>query len=282
MALVETRIELRPYEDRDQSEVLELLDASLGGGPVGSRPAEFFRWKHMQNPFGPSYMLVAQSSGRIVGLRAFMRWRFTAGDTTLRAVRAVDTATHPDHQGKGIFSQLTRRALEDLRLDTDLVFNTPNEKSLPGYLKMGWQIVDRVPIYVHVRRPVRFARHAVAWKREIPASATLKSIAGIDANQVLADIAVDDLLRSRVRPEGLSTPRDIRYLRWRYGDAPLLDYRAIVEHSEGSLDGIAFFRVRPRGRSSRRRFPSSSPEPEPEEPRAACSRESPESLPRIT
>src|SRR6478736_1311829 len=131
MASVLTGIELRPYEDRDEPAVLSLLQASLGGGPAGSRPGEFFRWKHLRSPFGPSYMLVAEADGRLVGLRAFMRWRFVAGDVTLHAMRAVDTATHPEFQGRGIFSALTRRALDDLRGQADLIFNTPNEKSLP-------------------------------------------------------------------------------------------------------------------------------------------------------
>ena len=98
---------------------------------------------HPVDPFGRSFMLVAETDGRIVGLRAFMRWEFVAGDRRFRAVRAVDTATHPDHQGKGIFSRLTLEALDSLRDQADFIFNTPNEKSLPGYLKMGWS--DRRP-----------------------------------------------------------------------------------------------------------------------------------------
>ena len=59
--------------------------------------------------------------------------------------------------GTGVFTRLTLAALEELKIDTDLVFNTPNGKSLPGYLKMGWRRVMDVPIRVRVRRPVRFA-----------------------------------------------------------------------------------------------------------------------------
>jgi GNAT superfamily N-acetyltransferase len=78
--------------------------------------------------------------------------------TTINAVRAVDTATHPDWQGRGIFSRLTLGALDDLRDDgVDCVFNTPNDKSRPGYLKMGWQQVGKVPVSVRLTGP-RFDR----------------------------------------------------------------------------------------------------------------------------
>ena len=164
-------LDIRPFAEHDTAAVLSLLEASLGGGPAGERSPAFFRWKHLENPFGRSYMLVAEADDRIVGFRAFMRWRFDLGGEPVRAVRAVDTATHPDHQGRGIFRQLTTTALEDLRSEADLIFNTPNDKSLPGYLKMGWRKVEEVPIRVRVRRPVRFLRH-MRSRRDLAASET--------------------------------------------------------------------------------------------------------------
>ena len=98
---------------------------------------------------------MAEHDDRLIGLRAFMRWRLAAGDRDLTAVRAVDTATHPDFQGMGVFSRLTRAALDAMEGQVDLVFNTPNGKSGPGYLKLGWREVGRVPVAVRVRRPLR-------------------------------------------------------------------------------------------------------------------------------
>jgi GNAT superfamily N-acetyltransferase len=234
-------VSVRPFVEDDLPRVLELLDASLGGGPAGRRPPELFRWKHLDGPFGPSFMLVAADGDRLVGLRAFMRWRFTADGRTVRAARAVDTATHPDHQGRGIFKRLTLALLDAAAGEVDLVFNTPNGKSGPGYLKMGWREVGRVPVAVRVRRPLRFVsrRPAAAPPAHAePAAAVLD-----DGDQVAALLA-----REPAAPSRLSTPRDVAYLRWRYGAAPLLGYRAVVERRGGELAGLAVFRVRPRGR----------------------------------
>ena len=87
-----------------------------------------------------------RQDGQIVGLRTFMRWDLVTGEgETLRCARAVDTATHPDHQGKGIFRRLTEEAVEVARDDgIAMIFNTPNEKSKPGYLKMGWREVGEI------------------------------------------------------------------------------------------------------------------------------------------
>jgi GNAT superfamily N-acetyltransferase len=242
-------IAIRRFEERDEAAVLALLDRTLGGGPAGSRPSAFFRWKHRENPFGVSYMLVAESGGdRIVGLRAFMRWRFTApSGATVRAVRAVDTATHPDFQGRGIFSLLTRRALEELQDEADLVFNTPNGQSLPGYLKMGWRTVGSVPIRIRPLRAIRFARGA-RHVRDADATASMPAVEAPPASEVLGDDGLAAMLRAREPAGGLATPRDADYLRWRYGAAPLLGYRAIRIDAGKRMDGVAVFRVRPRGR----------------------------------
>ena len=239
-------VSIRRFSPGDLPEVLELLDASLGGGPAGRRPPDFFRWKHLDNPFGQSFLLLAESEGRLVGLRAFMRWRFLAGGRAVAAARAVDTATHPDFQGMGVFSRLTRAALDAMEGQVDLVFNTPNGKSGPGYLKLGWREVGRVPVAVRVRRPLRL----LTSRRARPGGpAPAPPVAADPAAAALEDAdAVAALLGREPTPGGLATPRTVEYLRWRYGAAPLLGYRAVTEESGGDLAGLAMFRVRRRGR----------------------------------
>jgi hypothetical protein len=161
-------------------------------------------------------------------------------------VRAVDTATHPDHQGRGIFSKLTREALDTLQEEADFIFNTPNEKSLPGYLKMGWVIVGTVPVSVRVRRPIRFVTRAGSWRMATEVGDVPMTTAPL-ASAALTSDAVADLLDGQETPAGFATPRDATYLRWRYGRAPLLDYRTVTAGSGGRLDGLGIFRVRPRG-----------------------------------
>jgi GNAT superfamily N-acetyltransferase len=242
------RIHIRPYGDDDEPAVLGLLDAALGSGPAGKRSPEFFRWKHLANPFGRSFMLVALDEERIVGLRAFMRWRFRGGAQSLRAVRAVDTSTHPEYQGRGIFSRLTLEALEGLRDDTDFVFNTPNERSLPGYLKMGWKALGELPVWVRIRRPVRFAR-GVRFRTQQEGPLGLPLPEAPTAREVLENGALSRLLEAGAPANGLiTTHRDLRYLRWRYGSVPSLGYHAVTEEGPGGLQGLALFRVRPRGR----------------------------------
>lgn len=240
-ALTPSALEIRPYREADEQEVIALLRAALGEGPSGHRSPSFFRWKHLENPFGRSLMLVAEERGRIIGLRAFLRWRFASGDRVVAAVRAVDTATHPEFQGRGIFSRLTRGAIELLRGDADLIYNTPNEKSLPGYLKMGWRVVGRVGVQVRVLRPVRMGM-ALTGRRQGRPEPEIDAPAAIEALSEESRLA--ELLASL--PSGdsrLATPMSAAYLQWRYGPGSELDYRALWA-DQGP--GLAIFRVRPR------------------------------------
>jgi GNAT superfamily N-acetyltransferase len=239
---------VRPYEVTDEEGVLRLLRVTLGAGPLGERSAEFFRWKHLQNPFGPSLMLVADARGEIIGLRAFMRWRFDAAGQEIRAVRAVDTATHPDHQGRGIFSRLTSQAIDLLRADTDLIFNTPNEKSLPGYLKLGWRVVGRAPVLLRIKHPVRLLRNLSSVRNK-----TIESSAAHDRSldPAASTVSWPDQLRTLGATDlgepRLTTSRSLAYLAWRYGASSLVEYATELERAGDDVLALAVVRSRPRG-----------------------------------
>lgn len=213
-------LEIRKATRDDVGRMVELMRAGLGEGTL-ERSADVWRWKHEESPFGVSEVIVAEVEGRMIGLRAFMRWNFCEGGVaTASAVRAVDTVTHPDWQGRGLFTRLTRRLCDDVAAQgTDFVFNTPNAKSRPGYLKMGWQDLGRITVWGRAVGP--------RWRRAVEARPAREVLAGVEVAP-RAD-------------EGLHTRVTSTYLRWRYGAVPGLDYRVAVED-----DAVAVGRVRTR------------------------------------
>lgn len=237
-------MEVRAATPADHEQVMGLLAASLGWLP-DEHLEPFYRWKHEQSSFGTSPSWVATEDDQVVGFRTFLRWEHLAPDgTVLRAVRAVDTATRPSHQGRGIFRRLTLHGLDELHADgVDLVFNTPNSQSRPGYLRMGWTLVGRLPVSVRLvsaQAPLRMARSRVAADRWSVATAVAD-----DAAAVLADPKVADLLRAAPSPAAIRTNRTVAHLRWRYGFPPLA-YRAVALAGDVA-QGVAVFRLRRRG-----------------------------------
>ena len=239
-------VEIRALRSDDERQVRALLAASLGAVDDADY-ARFYRWKHHDNPFGASPGWVAVAGGAIVGLRVFLRWEFLADGEVTRAVRAVDTATHADHRGKGIFRRLTLHGCEQLAADgTRFVFNTPNDASRPGYLSMGWEEVGRLPTAIRLRSPrgaLRTLRSRTAADR-----GSLPTDVGAPAASVLADTAeVEELLTRLPAIPGLTTRRHAPYLQWRYG-AEWLHYRVLLR-TDRLADGALVFRLRRRGRA---------------------------------
>lgn len=199
---------IRKATTSDIPAIVELLKLSLGEGMI-KKSEKAWRWKHIENPFGESPVLVAEEKGELIGVRAMMRWDFEQNGKVYKALRAVDTATHPAHHGRGIFKQLTLALIEQLKKEGyDFIFNTPNEQSRPGYLKMGWQAQYRIPIRVKTKL-------ALAKGQD-------KSTFAIDPSKWLN-----------------VTEKQRRYLQWRYADNPLAAYHQLT--FEG---GLAFFRVK--------------------------------------
>jgi len=234
----------RAYEPSDERAVLALIEDSLGWQP-GDPNAELFAWKHRDNAFGPSPAWVACDGTEVVGFRTFMRWGFRQGGRRYTAVRAVDTATHRAYRGRGIFAGLTARAVvETTAAGVDFVFNTPNDQSRPGYLKLGWQPVGRLPVAFRPRSVVTLPRVA---KARVPAELwSVPTAAGRPAVELLADEqATGTLLAALPRSDRLVTDRSPAFLRWRYGLAPL-HYRALPV-GRTAADGVLVFRLRRRG-----------------------------------
>ena len=234
---------IRQATPEDRAQILDLCRTSLGWG-TDQRFEQLFHWKHDLNPFGPSYLWVAVDGDRIVGLRAFMRWNFVRGGRVLSAVRAVDTVTHHDYQGRGIFTALTTGALQTLRDDgIDFIFNTPNSQSLPGYLKMGWHEVGQLPVAVRVVGPrgltqLRQARQAAShWP--VPTSVGLAAANVIDDVIAARNGTVAVNSTSRI----VSTHMTDDFLRWRYTQ-DFLDFRVIR-----SGRGLVLVQFRMRGDS---------------------------------
>lgn len=229
---------VRRANEDDIPAAIGVASAALGWDPAEPNDA-FFRWKHLDNPAGVSPMWLALDGDEVAGFRTMLQWNFT--DTSgerLRAVRAVDTATHPDHQRRGIFRSLTNAAVKELEAEgVGFVFNTPNDNSRPGYLRMGWRDVGRIPVRFALRSPASLPRLARA--RTAADKWSAPCAVGITMTRAIEDVM--DLLSTTPAPSGISTSRTRDHLLWRYGFEPL-HYRVVRDD-----EAAAVIRLRQRG-----------------------------------
>ncbi|MCX2739956.1 GNAT family N-acetyltransferase [Pontibacter anaerobius] len=208
-------MKIRKGTEADIPAIVELLKSSLGEGLI-QKSERLWHWKHVENPHGASPILVAEDDGKVVGVRAFLRWQWVYKGQVLQAIRAVDTATHPDYQGKGIFKKLTLQGLADAKEDgIHLVYNTPNESSKPGYLKMGWFEMNRMALKLKI--------NPFAYKRQASPEAP---------NQDWDKLAslLPQLSNPIAKAGKVQTLNSPAYMIWRYKDNPLFDYYFLSDY----------------------------------------------------
>ena len=236
--------QIRPATPRDDPAIVRLLCATLGWED-DERHRALFSWKHRANPFGASFGWVAEDTEGLIGSRTFMRWSFKHQGRPVSAVRAVDTATHPRAQGRGVFRALTTHGVREMtEAGVDWVFNTPNHRSAPGYLSMGWQQMGQVTARARPGPPWRWRRLVSARQPGDLWSAS--TTAGEAATDVLDDTAgLQQLLDAFGDETRLRTARSVDFLRWRYTAGPI-DYRVVLAGQRVG-EGIVLFRHRRRG-----------------------------------
>lgn len=196
----------------DIPQIIQLLKVSLGESLTPKSEA-LWKWKHLDNPFGKSPVLLAEKDGEIIGVRAFLNWEFAQNNEPLKAYRAVDTAIHPEFQGKGIFTNLSLNLIAQIgEGGSQLIYNTPNTQSLPGYLKMGWEKWGKLPLKMKFHMGDSGSR-----SKELSSDwSTVQNL--------IRKIEVQKNLSS-----GFQTHKTPGFLNWRYPGCPLFPYQFISD-----------------------------------------------------
>lgn len=234
-------MEIRPATDADIPAIVDLLKISLGEDGT-AKTESYWRWKHIENPFGQSPVLLAFEGARLIGIRAFMRWKWQSRSQSLESVRAVDTATHPDFRGKGTFSKLTLALLEKCKANGwDFVFNTPNKISKAGYMKMGWTQAGRLPLGIRLRHPLSIALNVVGIGLK-----AAKRLVDTNVGKYLRHPSLDALITRNAGhcDDSLITAHTSRSLTWRYHDVTVKQYYATAVESGADLRALAFYRIK--------------------------------------
>ncbi len=97
---------------------------------------ELFKKKYLDNIYGPSIIIVVYNNDKPIGARAF--WRNDIDGK--KAYQPGDVCVLEECRGKGVFTEMTKRAFEMLEKDV-IIYTFPNSNSFPAHLKMGNKLV---------------------------------------------------------------------------------------------------------------------------------------------
>jgi len=195
----------RKSTPEDVPNIIELLKIALGDS--SKRSLEIWNWKHVNNHFGGSEVYVAELNGELIAVRAFMQWQWkNSNGKKMKFLRAVDTCVSPKHRRKGVFVNLTKYVLEKSKeKGYHAIFNTPNDKSIGGYLKLGWQINRKIGVNI-LFNPFFFLTHFFVRENE---SNLLKK---------------DYTFENYGEDPSLFTEKSKSFFEWRYNNNRLVKY----------------------------------------------------------
>lgn len=164
---------------------------------------DYLRWLYADNPDGAACGFDAWDGERLAAHYVCVPGVAEIGGAPVRVLLSLNTATHPDYQGKGLFTRLAALTYERAAgQGYDAVYGVANANSTPGFIrKLGFQLVRPLEARVgiggigtHASRlastagfervrspaalawrcanpdnPVRMRRRGAAWQFDAPA-----------------------------------------------------------------------------------------------------------------
>lgn len=219
----------------EQSDVDRFLELHGDVFDTWETDRDWFEWKYESNPFVDHVpIVVAARNGQLVGARPFFALSMAVGGDRVVALQPADTMVHPDHRGNGLFTRMTAWALERYRERAPaLFFNFPNEQSLPGYEKLGWETVGVEARFYRVEdsRRVLQARNGAerggvlgrvsgpvvsAYNRLRDGLAGVPSDVRIERRSALPATELASIYERSI-PDSIHAIRDEPFLDWRFG-----------------------------------------------------------------
>jgi len=131
------KLRLQYFNENIKYESLSLLLSTVFKSSYSYR--DIINWKYKDNPFGAGIgLLYTNSLNDYVSARLLTSWQINYFGCIYNVSQPSDSATHPDYSGRGLFSKLTNKIIEDDKGKG--FFNFPNSNSINIYKKLGWDI----------------------------------------------------------------------------------------------------------------------------------------------
>jgi len=260
-------LEFSPFDANQDLEKQRSLFLDAFPENAGSIVAEerFYRWKFHSYPDAArtAYEYQARDGEDILGYYAAIPYRYHLEGQEVCVAMVCDVMTHSLARGKGVFTKLGRYATNQMAeagLAISLGYPIRPEV-LPGHLKVGWRVIQELPIYIRPLRGAPFAKSLNLPWLAMPASAgvaiyslVFAGLAAVRAplrgakickgtiTDLTAHVGFGELQRRWSEPLALSLKKDPPFMLWRFA-APGAVYTSVWVESGDMLLGYAITRV---------------------------------------
>lgn len=207
-----------------------------------NRPRRYDHWRYVTPPDGRCPVMLAADGERLAGAYTIWPVKIRIGNEVVLGAQSMDTMTHPDCRGQGIFTKLALACFEAAQArGFQVLYGFPNPSSYPAFV--GRLDFAHTGDIVHWVRPIKPSRHG-----KVPAAiGPLVDLAsrllpkGRKGNVEIAiarppPAALNAVLDEwRQEKNVCRVERTAAWLDWRYGAETLNDYEWVCAYRDGSL-----------------------------------------------
>ncbi len=195
---------------------------------------KFWHWKYESSVYGKSIIHVIEHNNEIIGSGALWPWKFITRGELFHVYQSCDTVIHPAHQGKGLFSLFILNRIHLLKKKkSPFGYSFPNQNSLPGYLKFGWQYMVKLPWMLKILHPIRICLSLKDNKKSNPLPINTEDRVDLNSNSFTSDESV-------YFNKYLSTYREDGFFEWRYKQNPFFHYGQVLVELGRNKAGAIF------------------------------------------
>ncbi len=134
----------------------------------------YLTWQYVRNPAGPAVGFNAFAGETLAAHYVTLPIRVQLEGRACKGLLSLNTATHPQHQGKGLFTKLADATYQYAASQGyELVVGVANANSTPGFTrKLGFQLVSPLEARLGVgplpsQDPRFTSEFEVLWDREL-------------------------------------------------------------------------------------------------------------------
>lgn len=251
-------ITVRKYISGDEKQIIRLFHEVFKKHMGKTESFKHWNWEYKKNPNKQLFILLATDNDKVVGHYSVIPVKMKIKNEELITSLSLDTMTHEDYRGKGIFPLLANKLYKEIgKMGIPITYGFPNKYSIkPIIKKCGWFEITDLPIYVlplnftnlinryiksrffskYVGNLLNFLTNLFLKKYKIPNRIKIHRITEFDKS-------FDDLWNLIKKELKIGVIRDSNYLNWRYIQKPEDNYNIFVIKDKKILKGYIILKT---------------------------------------
>lgn len=216
-------MEIRQYQEGDELEILKLFKLVF----KQEMTMDYWKWRFKDNPYTDEVLISLMWEGKeLIGHYAVSPVEMLFEGKAIKTALSMTTMTHPEHGGKGIFSQLAGHLYNEMESKGyKMVWGFPNNNSHYGFVKnLNWKDIAIIPMMSAQIGEIRL-------KPEEKNNHT-----------ILKSFDPDVLSSIQNSEKSIKIHKTREYLEWRYITNPSQEYKILNLEKE---NGLAVYKIIP-------------------------------------